>query len=362
MNRITIVLRKILMIYIIVNIVCLYSVVGYANKTKIAVVNSYHEEYKWVQEVNKGINDYRSGKAMLGLKPISKFGSSEIKYFYMDAKRHPGDKAYLSNKGREIINHLILEKPSIVIICDDEALEYVAAPLKNNKEFKFVFLGINNDPRKYGVVKDYNKPEFNITGLLSEHPFLNSMRLMLKLFSDTKKIIVFFDDSASGRGIHDNLNKHIKFLDNNSRELIKDTIVSNDWELWKKTILANQQQGNMFVFGSFYTLHNNEDMYISDKDVIQWIVKNSMMPELTILSSSVDAGMLFSMSNPGYVHGYEASHIAGKILNGTEIKNIPVNAPTSKAIHVNMDRAKQIGASIPVDIIAIAKYYESLGY
>jgi ABC-type uncharacterized transport system substrate-binding protein len=69
-----------------------------------------------------------------------------------------------------------------------------------------------------------------------------------------------------------------------------------------------------------------------------------------------------SISNPAYVHGYEATHRVAQIFEGKPISKIPVTFPKQKAVHVNMERAKSINASIPVDIIAMSRYFDELGY
>lgn len=333
-----------------------------ADSRPIVVVHSYHKDFKWVGEVNKGISDYLAGKNLFGVKTNSTFGEHDIKYFYMNAKQHQNDEKYLTNKGQEIISELRLIRPVVTIISDDEALKYVAAPLKNDQSQKFVFLGVNNDPKEYGVVTNMLSPEYNITGLISEHPFVYSIRLVTEIFPKTKHIYIMFDDSSSGRGIYGNLDRDIGQMDNKIRKMVQKTIISNDWSLWKDTILNNQRKDNVFIIGTFYSLRDSGGRYVPEKEVIDWIVANSKVPELTVVSSHIKDGLLMSISNPGYVHGYEACNLASRVIESTPISAIPIGIPTQKAVHINMERARQIGASLPVDIIAVSKYFDELGY
>jgi ABC-type uncharacterized transport system substrate-binding protein len=335
---------------------------GHAGSRPIAIVHSYHEEFKWVKEVNKGILDYIEGKELFGIEPDREFGKREFKYYYMNAKEHQNDEKYLVNKGQEIIKELNSINPIVTIISDDEALKYVAAPLRGHSLHRFVFLGVNNDPRDYGVVSNYASPEYNITGLISEHPFLYSIRLIKEIFPGAKNIYIFFDDSMSGKGIYNNLKRHLDQMDDSTKKMVRDTLISNKWTLWKKMMLRNQRKDNVFIIGTFYTLHDSMGQYVSEKDVIDWIVSHSNVPELTVVSSHISDGLLLSISNPGFVHGYEACHLSSGIIAGTSISNIPIALPKQKAVHVNMDRAKQIGAIIPVDIIVMSRYFEELGY
>lgn len=327
----------------------------------VAVVHSYHREFRWVQEVNNGIADYWQGKKLSKTQPnviVKKYG---LKHFYMDAKSHQDNLAYLERVGKKIISDLNKIKPAVTIIADDEALKYVAVPLKNSPLHKFVFLGVNNDPRNYGAAKDYSAPEYNITGLISEHPFVNSLRLIEELFPERKNIYVFFDDSMTGQGIHKNLQNHLQKMEKGVQNRIRKTIVSNDWNRWQQEILRHQHPKSVFLFGSFYTLKERGQLVSEDK-AIDWITTHSKVPELTVVSSHIADGMLLSISNPGYVHGYEACHLAGRLLSGDPVALVPIQVPAHKALHVNMKRAKQIGVDIPVDIIAVSDYFNSLGY
>jgi len=155
---------------------------SYAENNNIAVVHSYHENFHWVKNVNRGINDYIEGKNAFGIKANQNIRNLSLKHFYMNAKEHPNDEKYLSITGKNIIKKLEQIKPAVTIICDDEALKYVAKPLLNHPGHQFVFLGVNNDPREYGVVWNYESPEYNVTGLISEHPFLYSIKMITEIF------------------------------------------------------------------------------------------------------------------------------------------------------------------------------------
>lgn len=335
---------------------------GRADSKPIVVVHSYHKEFKWVKEVNKGIADYLEGRNLFGIKTDPNFSGRQVRYFYMNAKEHAKDEKYLAMKGAEIISELNSIKPVVTIVSDDEALKYVAVPLRDDPSQKFVFLGVNNDPREYGAVSNHASPEYNITGLISEHPFVYSVRLVTEIFANAKNIYIFFDDSMSGNGIYSNLQRDIKQLDIKARKMVRKTIVSNDWATWKNVMTSNQKKDNVFIVGTFYSLHDPQGRYVSEKEVIDWIVSHSIVPELTVISSHISDGLLLSISNPGYVHGYEACTLASSVAAGTPISKIPVRTPTQKALHVNMNRAKQVGASIPVDIVAMSQFYDELGY
>jgi putative ABC transport system substrate-binding protein len=334
----------------------------HANENGIAIVHSYHKDFKWVQEVNKGIQDYLNYKKIFNITPKHHIDRNNISYFYLDAKNHQNDKRYLKKKGRSIISELETLKPKVVVISDDEALLYVARPLLNRADFKFVFLGVNNDPREYDVVSNLHSPEYNITGLVSEHPFLYSIKLITQTFPNYENIFVFFDDSMSGKGIHDNLIKHAEMLDKSIRDKLRPSIITNDWRAWKHHILANQSKNNIFIFGTFYTLRDENGRTLSEREVISWILEHSKVPELTIVSSHIVDGFLVSISNPGYVHGYEAMNYVERLMAGEKISDLPIGVPREKAVRVNMRRAESIGATIPVEIIAMSRYFEDLGY
>lgn len=328
----------------------------------IAVVHSYHADFGWVKEVDKGIDYYQRNLKIFGNTPKPIFKEYKLIKFHMNAKHHLGDTSYLKNKGLQIIEELNKIRPGVTIICDDEALEYVTKPLLNDSRHRFVFLGINNDPREYGVVNKYSCPEYNVTGLVSEHPFYYTIKLAIKIIPDYKDILVFFDNSPSGKGILKNFQREVKKLEPSIKKHFKDTVVSNDWNMWKKVILMNQDPKNLFVFGTFYGLRDKSGKRLTTKDVAWWLSKHSSVADLTILTNHVAEGFLLAISNPGFVHGYEASEKAAQIIEGTPISKVPVEVPKRKAVHLNMARAKRLNLKVPVEIIAISQYFNELGY
>jgi ABC-type uncharacterized transport system substrate-binding protein len=334
----------------------------FANQKVVAVVHSYDPDFGWVKEVEKGIFHYKVGHEFFGIQPNEIFKDCRIVKFYMNAKQHQGDIPYLKNIGYQIIKKLNKIRPDAIIVCDDEALTYVTLPLLNDNRHCFVFLGVNNDPKDYGIVKNYTSPEKNVTGLISEHPFFYSVKLAIKIVPNYKNIIVFFDKSPSGKGILSNFNREINRLEDSIRRKIQKTIVSNDWEQWKRIIISYQNPQNLFVFGTFYTLRNKFGKYVSTKDVAKWIEKKSNVPDITILTNHISEGFLMAISNPGFVHGYEACEKVVRVLHGTPIRKIPIEVPKRKAVHINMERARHLNLNIPVEIIAISKYYDELGY
>ncbi len=335
---------------------------GWAAGGEIAVVHSYHETFVWVREVNKGIDNYIQGKRMFGIEPISSVKDYRIQYYYMNAKQHVQDETYLRSVAGRIAESLIKQRPEVVIVCDEEALKYVAAPLKEDVRLKFVFLGVMNDPRKFGVVDNYERPEYNITGLISEHPFEYSIKMVTKIFPDRDNIYVYFDDSLSGHGIYEIFKRHLNTFSTDIKRRFKSIVISNDWHRWKVMIGLHQNKRDLNLFGTFYSLNDENGEPISDDTVIKWIRKHSKIPEITILSSHVRDGMLMSISNPGYVHGYEATHMAAQVTAGKRITDMPIGVPSQKAVHVNMERAEEIAAVIPVDIIALSNYFNKLDY
>jgi ABC-type uncharacterized transport system substrate-binding protein len=328
----------------------------------IAVVHSYHKEFGWVEEVNKGISDYRKGAKYFDITPSENIKKDKIVTFYMNAKHHQGDEKYLTETGARIIRKINKIRPAITIICDDEALKYVTKPLLDDDRHRFVFLGVNDDPRRYGVVSNLERPEHNVTGLISEHPFYYTVKLCTKIIPDFEDIYVFFDKSPTGDGIRKNFLREFKKLDESIKTHLKKIIVSNEWEAWKRVINQNQNQKNIFIFGSLFTLRGINGKRLPTRDVAAWLSEHSIVVDITILTNTVTEGFLMAISNPGFVHGYEAFEKAAQIINGKQISEIPIEVPKRKAVHLNMERVKQLKLNVPVEIIAMSEYYKELGY
>ncbi len=275
----------------------------YSKKKDILVIESYHHEYIWSTNYRNAIKEKLSSQY-------------NLTFFYMDTKRLPLSQHQESaQKAWNIYTQL---SPELVILGDDNALKFLGPKLAKTKT-KVVYLGINNNPRKY-----FNfTPTKNITGVL-ERPLLRRSIFYVKELLDVKKVLLLFDSGISSQVIFTEIfrNKSKLVL----RDVEVDIILIEQFDMWKKSILdAKKNNYDAIVFSSYHTIKDQDKKHVSPSKIWEWTSKNIAVPPFAFWNFAVGENKAIG----GYVisgreQGIEASKLVLKIL---EDKNYTLGFP-----------------------------------
>ncbi len=318
-------------------------------KKRIAVVSSYHREYPWSQETNKGFCD-----AMLKFGYFDNRGQAEdytrtdrvetskviVQKFWMDAKRKRtrGEK----HQATATITRALKEfKPSLIFFGDDDAAEYIGNQFLDTG-VPMVFWGVNNTPVKYGLVETMERPGHNATGIYQPGFYLESLQLLKRLVPTAKTFAVLTDDTTAGRSHY----KAIEYLAQKGALPLKltDMVVTGDYDVFKSRILELQNKVDAFFVAQYSSLLDKDGSYVSARDVAAWYLNHVTIPETAEQGQFVRQGMLCGADDSGYNQGYEAVGVAFDILSkGASPATYPVRAPKRGALIVNRERAKMLG-------------------
>ena len=89
------------------------------------------------------------------------------------------------------------------------------------------------------------------------------------------------------------------------------------------------------------------------KQIADLAIKNRL-PSLYETSAYVEAGGLMSYSSDDPANFRRAATYVDKILKGTKPADLPVEQPTKFDLIINLKTAKQIGLTIPPNVLARA--------
>jgi putative ABC transport system substrate-binding protein len=93
--------------------------------------------------------------------------------------------------------------------------------------------------------------------------------------------------------------------------------------------------------------------YFLRKQVIA-LAEKHRLPGMYFASEFVEAGGLMSYSGNNEAQYRRAATYVDKILKGTKPADLPVEAPTKFELVINLKAAKQIGLTIPPNVLARA--------
>jgi len=271
-------------------------------KKRVLVLNSYHKGLSWTDRVVEGIESVLKTSSM----------DIEIYYEYMDSKRLY-DKEQ-RNKLYELFKYKFRQNSfDVVIASDNDALSFI---VEHHKElFAFtpvVFCGINNF--QDSMLKGLDL----FTGVVEEIDIKSTLEVALKLHSDIKKVVFINDRTTTGIAVKNEVLQIAPVFENRIEfEFFDDFDISELKEkIWKLprdsivllSVVNRDRSGNFFAHEESLALIYNE----------------SSVPIYSFWDTYMGRGIVGGRLTSGYHQGRTAAEIALSILEGKNVKEIPV--------------------------------------
>jgi putative tryptophan/tyrosine transport system substrate-binding protein len=95
-------------------------------------------------------------------------------------------------------------------------------------------------------------------------------------------------------------------------------------------------------------------VFTTNRDRVVQLATENKIPAIYELKQFVEAGGLMSYSADEAENYRRAAHYVDKILKGTKPAELPVEQPTKFELVMNLKAAKQIGLTIPPNVLARA--------
>ncbi len=214
---------------------------------KCVWIDSYHEGYDWSDGIERGVK-----------KGIA--GACDLKIFRMDSKRNK-EKADVEKKGLEAKNFIDSEKPDIVIVTDDNAVDQVLMKYYRNAALPFVFSGVNWTIQKYGL------PYKNTAGMIEVAPIQQLVAEAKKSISPLKTATLIYPDNETGKKNALQINKIFSAA---KVEIFPHFVA--DIEAFKKSWTEGHDSHLLY-------LDNNAGIKgWNDKEMETWLTQNTKIP------------------------------------------------------------------------------------
>jgi ABC-type uncharacterized transport system substrate-binding protein len=261
------------------------------SKQKILVIESYHQEYSWDKSYIEGL------ESVLG-------ENYQLTYFEMDTKRIPSSRH--RSRGELAWQRYLDVKPDLVILGDDNALKYLG-PRFAKTLLPVVYLGINNNPRRYHVHQRHN-----ITGVLERPLIKRSISSIKPMFPEgLNRMLILFDDGTTAKTV---LEEEFGGETQLSVSGVKlDLRLISRWDEWQQAVSSAKQEGyDAIAFGLYHTLRDSKNKYVEASEVIEWSSQHTPVPPFGFWDFSVGKNKTIG----GLVlFGFEQGRIAGELAH-----------------------------------------------
>ena len=246
----------------------------------------------------------------------------------------------------ELAAELVRLKVDIIVVSGGNTL--IRAAKNGTKTIPIVMTGPGTDPVEAGFVESLDRPRGNVTGLTALNRELGGKRLELlkEVVPKLARVAVLYDP-ANRPSLHE-----VKELLPADARALKLTI--QPWEIravddFDKVFAAlnKQRPDGLYSPGAGPLMRPNQ------KRIVGFALK-SRLPSMYSVRETVEAGGLMSYGADLAESYRRIAYFVDKILKGAKPAELPVEQPTKFELVINLKTAKQIGLTIPPNVLARA--------
>jgi ABC-type uncharacterized transport system substrate-binding protein len=261
---------------------------------RIYVIDSYSNQYAWSHAYREVLKTE--------LAPLA-----ALSFFELNSKVDKPDKVKATaSRLVRLIDH---DRPDLVIAGDDASLELVGAMIDN--KIPVVYLGINNNPRRY-----FKTPQQNVTGVL-ERPLFSRNILSIAPFApgNARNILILFDKEMTADVIEQESFDNLPAIKLGMFDVMMAEAAT--FEDWQQIVVSAKDKYRAIWVGLYFALHDRNGRYVSGDEVMQWTMQHTPVPVFAFWSFAVGPNRA----------------IGGIVLTGTEQGQAAASITKSILIH-----------------------------
>ena len=278
----------------------------FANEPKeVLLIHSYHKGYSWSDDISKTIE-----------KNFAKHKNIELTTVYMDTKRID-ENEYIKNLAKLYEQQFFDRKFNLIIVSDNNAFDFMFTYHETLfKDIPVLFCGINNFDKslleKNGM-KDY------MTGVAEKVDLEKNFELISKLHPNLKNLLIINDTSSTGYAIKRDLDPIIKKYEEKFNIEYTDNLEFSNL----KTKVSNlDKQNSVILFVLLFK--DTTGKYFTYKQSFKQVKEVSSVPIYGLWDFYLNDGIVGGLLTSAVAQGEAVSKMALEVLNGKNIKDIPI--------------------------------------
>ena len=293
----------------------------------------------YVSATDRTTDVSRAGAIRLGLRELGYVEGQNIaiEYRYADGQR---------NRYPNHLAELVRLNSDLIIIAGGDPL--IRSALSATKTIPIIMTGGGADPVDAGLVKSLAQPGGNVTGITNVSTELGGKRLELlkEVVPKLLRIAVFYDSALPASVME------VKEVLPSAAQPLRLTIIP--WELRPEDKIekAFARTNNKEEPNGIYVLGGARIR--SNRSLITQLAVNSRLPSTYFQKEPVEAGGLMHYGVDMAASYRRVAYYVDRILKGAKPADLPVEQPTKFELVINLKTAKQIGLTIPPNVLARA--------
>jgi putative tryptophan/tyrosine transport system substrate-binding protein len=242
----------------------------------------------------------------------------------------------------QLAAELVRIKVDVIVTSGDAAIRAV----KENTPTIPIVVGVAGDLVVPGYVDSHSRPGGNITGLIDISPELSTKRLELvkEAFPKVSRVVILLNSANPVMVLN------FKEIERTARAMglkPESLEMRNSDDLDSASIVPIRGQAAVLI------VLQDSLVIANTKRIVEFAAKHRL-PGMYFDSRWVETGGLMSYG-PNYPDLFRrAAGYVDKILKGRKPSELPIEQPTKVELLVNLKTAKQIGVTIPPQVLARA--------
>jgi putative tryptophan/tyrosine transport system substrate-binding protein len=250
-----------------------------------------------------------------------------------------------NDRASELAAELVRLRVDVIVVAGGDP--WIRAAKNATKTIPIVMVGVGADPVEAGLVESLARPGGNVTGITNLGPELGGKRLELLKEAVPKlaRVAVLYDPASPGTA-----REMQELLPVAARAL---GLTVQAWDVraadgFEKVFaaLSKERPDGLYVLAGPLVRANG-------KRIADFALK-SRLPSMYAIRESVDAGGLMYYGADVADSYRRVAYYVDRILKGTKPADLPVEQPTKFELVINLKTAKQIGLTIPPEVLARA--------
>ncbi|HLV76339.1 MAG TPA: ABC transporter substrate-binding protein [Marinobacter sp.] len=236
----------------------------------------------------------------------------------------------------QIARKFVGEKPDVIVAIATPSAQTVAAAAK---EIPVIFSAVT-DPVAAKLVKSWEAPGANITGVSDMVPIERHLDLIQRLLPDATRIgTVFNPGEANAAALV---------------ELLEERLAARGLQLVKGAATKTSE-----VLGAARSLVGKADVIylttdntvISAAEAVISVGERSKLPVLAADTATVERGAVAALGFNYYNHGRQTGAMVARVLEGATTADMPVETMDELDLYVNPEAGERMGITLPEDLI-----------
>ena len=265
-----------------------------------------------------------------GLRELGYVEGQNLVIEYRSAKRKPERYPVIAAE---------LVRLKVDVIVTSPGPPGIRAAQQATRTIPIVMSGVRVDPVKAGFVVSLARPGGNITGLTQRASKLHAKRLELlkEAFPRISRVAIIWRPDDQKQSM-----KEVEAAGQALGVQIQSVIVDRAIERIFFEIRGGNPEGLLVAPSAFMNRYRVRFLEFTAK---------SQLPTIYALSRFVKAGGLMSYGVNPFDISRQAATYVDKILKGAKPAELPVEQPTKFELVINLKTAKQIGVTIPPEML-----------